>query len=108
VPEGDTIFRLARTLNRALAGQTVASFESVYPSLTHVSEDSPAVWRTIVGARSAGKHLLLEFSGGLVLRTHRRMYGRVERGCRRCGTRINCRKQGPEARLTYWCPRCQR
>jgi endonuclease-8 len=76
VPEGDSIHRLARTLDRALAGQSVTSFESVYPALTRVNDDTPVVGRAIVGARAAGKHLLLELSGGLVLRTHLRMHGR--------------------------------
>ncbi|HET6381295.1 MAG TPA: DNA-formamidopyrimidine glycosylase family protein [candidate division Zixibacteria bacterium] len=35
------------------------------------------------------------------------VYGRPGRPCRRCGTRILSRRQGEEARLTYWCPRCQ-
>jgi endonuclease-8 len=34
-------------------------------------------------------------------------YGRAGRACRRCGTRIQLRAQGPHARLTYWCPTCQ-
>jgi endonuclease-8 len=36
------------------------------------------------------------------------VYGRGGRPCRRCGTRIEQRRQGELARLTYWCPRCQR
>ena len=35
------------------------------------------------------------------------VYGRTGRPCRRCGTRIEHRRQGELARLTYWCPRCQ-
>jgi len=35
------------------------------------------------------------------------VYGRAGRGCRRCGTPIQVRRQGELARLTYWCPRCQ-
>ncbi len=35
------------------------------------------------------------------------VYGRAGRPCRRCGTRIEVRRQGELARLTYWCPRCQ-
>jgi endonuclease VIII len=34
-------------------------------------------------------------------------YGRAGRPCRRCGTPIRHARQGPLARLTYWCPRCQ-
>jgi endonuclease-8 len=35
------------------------------------------------------------------------VYGRAGKPCRRCGTPISIRKQGPHARNTYWCPRCQ-
>jgi endonuclease VIII len=75
VPEGDTIFRAARTLHRALSGKTVDQFESMFPSLNRVHEDSPLTGRTIKNVRARGKHLLIEFSGGLVLRTHMRMNG---------------------------------
>ena len=75
MPEGDTIFRAARTLNRALAGKPVVRFESVFPHLNRVHEDAPLTGRTIEVVRSAGKHLLMEFGGGLVLRTHMRMNG---------------------------------
>jgi len=35
------------------------------------------------------------------------VYGRARKPCRRCGTLIKVRAQGPHARLTYWCPGCQ-
>ena len=35
------------------------------------------------------------------------VYGRRGRPCRRCGAAILGRQQGEQARLTYWCPRCQ-
>jgi endonuclease VIII len=75
VPEGDTIFRVARALNRALAGRTVTVFESVFPALTRIDEDRPLVGRTIEAVSSRGKHLLMAFSGGLTLHTHMRMNG---------------------------------
>jgi endonuclease-8 len=75
MPEGDTIFRAARTLNRALAGRIVTRFESVYPALTRVHEDAPITGRTIESVAAAGKHLLMRFSGDLLLRTHMRMNG---------------------------------
>ena len=40
MPEGDTIFRAARTLNRALAGQVVTGFETQLPKLARVDFDS--------------------------------------------------------------------
>jgi endonuclease-8 len=36
------------------------------------------------------------------------VYARGGKPCRRCGTVIEARKTGVDARLTYWCPRCQR
>jgi endonuclease-8 len=35
------------------------------------------------------------------------VYRRSGRPCRRCGTPIGFARQGPLARHTYWCPRCQ-
>jgi endonuclease-8 len=35
------------------------------------------------------------------------VYGRAGRPCRRCGTLIRGARQGEQARMTYWCPRCQ-
>jgi len=34
-------------------------------------------------------------------------YGRSGKPCRKCGTMIKMRRQGIEARSTYWCPSCQ-
>ncbi|HWK10952.1 MAG TPA: DNA-formamidopyrimidine glycosylase family protein [Vicinamibacterales bacterium] len=75
MPEGDTIYRAARTLNRALAGDVVVRFESVLPALTRVDEDRRLAGRTVEEVTAAGKHLLMRFSGDLVLRTHMRMNG---------------------------------
>lgn len=75
MPEGDTIFRAAATLHRTLAGRIVTRFESVFPALTRVAEDRPVVGRTIESVESRGKHLLMFFSGDLVLHTHMRMNG---------------------------------
>jgi endonuclease VIII len=75
MPEGDSIFRAARALDRALAGRTVTRFESVFPQLTRVDADAPLRGRTIERVTSRGKHLLIWFSGDLVLRTHMRMNG---------------------------------
>ena len=36
------------------------------------------------------------------------VYGRGGKPCRRCGTPIAAQKSGADARLTYWCPGCQR
>lgn len=75
MPEGDTIFRSARTLNRALAGRTVTAFESVYPALTRIDHSTPVAGRTVAAVTARGKHLLMSFSGDLILHTHMRMNG---------------------------------
>ena len=35
------------------------------------------------------------------------VYGRQGEPCRRCGELIRRRIQGPDARVTFWCPSCQ-
>jgi endonuclease-8 len=35
------------------------------------------------------------------------VYGRAGKPCRRCGTAIEMTRSGPNARLTFWCPKCQ-
>jgi endonuclease-8 len=35
------------------------------------------------------------------------VYARGGKPCRRCGAAIEARKTGDDARITYWCPRCQ-
>jgi endonuclease-8 len=71
MPEGDTIFRIARTLDEALAGKVVTRFETVLPKL----ERGSIKGRTVQRVRSVGKNLIIEFSGDLSLRTHLRMNG---------------------------------
>jgi endonuclease-8 len=75
MPEGDTIHRTADTLQRAIGGQVVTRFESVLPKLTRVDADAPVRGRTVERVEARGKHLLIWFSGDLVLRTHMRMNG---------------------------------
>jgi endonuclease-8 len=75
VPEGDTIFRAARTLNKALAGKTITQFESVFPRLTRVHEDAPITGRRVESVVARGKWMEMHLSGGLVLVTHMLMNG---------------------------------
>lgn len=75
MPEGDTIFRAARAMHRALAGDEVTRFETAYAHLDRVNVDTPVVGRTVTSVEAAGKHHLIFFSGDLVLRTHMRMHG---------------------------------
>ncbi len=75
MPEGDNIFRMARTLNRALAGKTVTGFRSNYALLTRFHDNTPLTGQTIDAVESRGKWLLMHFSGGAILLTHMRMHG---------------------------------
>src|SRR5262249_42719100 len=75
MPEGDTIFRAARTLNRALQGQIVTQFETQLPHLSRVDYDTPLKGRTVEGVSAAGKWMRMYFSGDLILVTHMLMSG---------------------------------
>ena len=54
MPEGDSIYRAAQALHRALAGKTVTSFETMLPKLARVDDDAPVTGRTIERVTSAG------------------------------------------------------
>jgi endonuclease-8 len=75
MPEGDTIFRTARALGRALAGQPITAFRSTYPHLTRFHDDAPLTGRTVENVASRGKWLLIHFSGGATLASHMLMNG---------------------------------
>jgi endonuclease VIII len=75
MPEGDTIFRAARTLNRALAGQVVTKFETQLPQLSRIDYDTPLAGRTVESVDAAGKWMRMYFSGDLILVTHMLMSG---------------------------------
>ena len=62
MPEGDTIFRAARTLHRALAGQVVTRFETQYAQIARVHDDAPITGRIVEKVESRGQapaHVLL-------------------------------------------------
>ena len=75
MPEGDTIFRTARALGRALAGKPVTGFRSTYPLLSRFDDDTPLAGQTVDAVESRGKWLLIHFSGGGTLATHMLMSG---------------------------------
>ena len=75
MPEGDTIARAATAMHRALAGQVVTRFVARLAHLARVDDDTPVAGRVIERCVSQGKHLLIGFSGDLMLRTHLRMHG---------------------------------
>jgi endonuclease-8 len=75
MPEGDTIFRTARALGRALIGKPITIFRSTYPLLTRFDDDTPLAGQMVERVESRGKWLLIEFSGGGMLATHLLMSG---------------------------------
>ena len=75
MPEGDTIFRAARTLHRALAGKFVTRFETQLPQLARVDYDTPLAGRVVESVESHGKWICMRFSGDLTLLTHMLMSG---------------------------------
>src|SRR5579864_2125235 len=75
MPEGDTIFRAAQTLNRALAGKPVTGFESVLVQLCRIDDDRPIKGRIVECVSARGKWMLMRFSGDLILLTHMLMNG---------------------------------
>jgi endonuclease-8 len=86
VPEGDSLHRAARRL-QPLVGQRL-EVEAPNPRgrVTGVAERVDG--RVLESVEAVGKHLLLRFEGGIVVRSHLRMTGRwlVEpRGKRRTG-----------------------
>lgn len=72
MPEGDTIFLLARKLAERLTGHLVTHYDAWEPALCR----KDVVGQTIRGAESRGKNLLIHFSGGETLHSHLRMDGR--------------------------------
>ena len=47
MPKGDTIFRTARAMGRALVGRPVTVFRSTYPLLTRFNDDTPVAGQTV-------------------------------------------------------------
>jgi endonuclease-8 len=72
--EGDTIMRLARRLDAALAGEAV-SVRTPGRRRPEGRSAGELDGRTLTGAESRGKHLLIRFEGGLVLHSHLGMKG---------------------------------
>jgi endonuclease-8 len=61
------------------SGDTIVTYRGQKRRTTHASDPSESLW----------------------------VYGRAGEPCRRCGSAIRRRIQGADARVTFWCPRCQ-
>lgn len=70
MPEGDTLHRAANRLRPALVGRRVERFEA-----PRVAGSRPGPGTTVTGVEAVGKHLLVRFDDGHLLRTHLRMTG---------------------------------
>ena len=71
MPEGDTIFRAARTLTRALAGKSIARASSSLPELANAKLSG----HRVEAIEAHGKNLVVRFDDGRALHTHMRMNG---------------------------------
>lgn len=75
MPEGDTVFRAARALHRALADKIIRRFETGYARLASTDDSYTIAGRTIERVEARGKWLLMFLSGDLILLTHMLMNG---------------------------------
>lgn len=92
MPEGDTLWRTARTLHAALAGRAVTAFDAMLVAVAAAARRQRLVGRRVSYVESRGKHLLVHFDGGCALHTHLGMRGswhtyRVESAWRKPGRR---------------------
>jgi endonuclease-8 len=71
MPEGDTVYALARRLDAALRDRVLTRGELRVPA--HATADLTG--RTVLAHLTHGKHLLTRLSGDLTLHTHLRMSG---------------------------------
>ena len=74
MPEGDALHRAAERL-RVLEGEVV-SVETPHPRAAVLQLVERLDGRRLERVQAVGKNLLLDFEGGLVLRSHIRMHGR--------------------------------
>jgi len=75
MPEGDTIYRSARAMQRAIGTKLCTGFETGLAPLARVNDDAPLAGRLIEKVEARGKWLLVYFSGDLILLTHMLMSG---------------------------------
>ena len=71
MPEGDTVWLVARRLDDALAGDVLQRSDLRVPALA----TADLAGRRVLEVRPRGKHLLTRVEGGLTLHTHLRMDG---------------------------------
>jgi endonuclease-8 len=92
-------FRAVATLTHDEAAAVVASAQRLLKA--NVLEDSGDTIMTYRGQQRRTTHASDPGASLWV-------YGRAGEPCRRCGEAIRRRIQGADARVTFWCPSCQR
>jgi endonuclease-8 len=99
----------ARELGDALLDQTLVAGIGNKWKAEALFEVSLSPWARLDELSDVAVKELLETASCLMRGGHRgnRVYRRVGRPCRRCGTPIRSRPQGEHARMAYWCPSCQ-
>jgi endonuclease-8 len=75
MPEGDTIYRAARAMQKAIGGKVATAFEANVATLASVADSKGIVGRTVEKVEARGKWCLIHFSGDLILLTHMLMSG---------------------------------
>lgn len=80
MPEGDTIYRAARALQKALGGKQVTAFEANVATLASVADSKGIIGRIVETVEARGKWCLIHFSAlgekePLILVTHMLMSG---------------------------------
>lgn len=93
MPEGDTVWRAARQLDRALSGQVLLRLVRRAKAMLEANKER--VEQTTTGDQRRGRRTWV--------------YRRDRESCRRCGTSVSVAMTGDEGRerATYWCPSCQ-
>lgn len=71
MPEGDTVWLVAKRLDDALSGSALTRSDFRVPQLA----TTDLVGRRVLGTTPRGKHILTRVEGGLTLHTHLRMDG---------------------------------
>ncbi len=71
MPEGDTVFRASRSMNKALAGRVLTATDFRVPQ--HATADLSG--QTVTEVVPRGKHMLTRTDAGVTLHTHFKMEG---------------------------------
>jgi endonuclease VIII len=75
MPEGDTLHRAARRIERALVGKEIVSIDAPQPRHRLDRWPERLSGRSVRAVDARGKHLFLRFEGDLTLHSHLRMGG---------------------------------